>query len=46
MLVSFAISKPEGFIMMEKTNDEKVLANLASHLDGSWENFPKALVIF
>jgi hypothetical protein len=43
--VGYAISRPEDFIMAETTNDEEVLANLTSHLDGSWENFPKALMI-
>ncbi|KAK2383691.1 hypothetical protein QL285_071117 [Trifolium repens] len=42
MPVAYAISRPEDFVA---TKEGEVLANLASHLDGSWENFPKALMI-
>jgi hypothetical protein len=42
MPVAYAISRPEDFAA---TKEGEVLANLASHLDGSWENFPKALMI-
>jgi hypothetical protein len=40
LLVAYAISRPEDF-----TKEEEVLTNLTSHLDRSWENFPKALMI-
>ncbi|KAK2402269.1 hypothetical protein QL285_051805 [Trifolium repens] len=45
MPVAFAISRPEDFVMSEIRKDEEVLANLTSHLDGTWENFSKALMI-
>jgi hypothetical protein len=38
--VAYAISRPEDF-----AQEEEVLTHLTSHLDGSWENFPKALMI-
>ncbi|KAK2409752.1 hypothetical protein QL285_045156 [Trifolium repens] len=38
--VAYAITRPEDF-----TQGEEVLAHLTSHLNGSWENFPKTLVI-
>ncbi|GAU27461.1 hypothetical protein TSUD_161470 [Trifolium subterraneum] len=43
--VALAISRPEDFLPLP-SNEEKVALNyLAAHLDGSWENFPGALVI-
>ncbi|WJX89707.1 hypothetical protein P8452_71681 [Trifolium repens] len=38
--VAYAILRPEDF-----AQGKEVLTHLTSHLDGSWENFPKTLVI-
>jgi hypothetical protein len=38
--VAYAITRPEDF-----AQGEEVLDHLTSHLNGSWENFPKTLVI-
>jgi hypothetical protein len=45
MPVAFAITRPEDFILPAKPDGEEILNHLASHMDGTWENFPKALVI-
>ncbi|KAK2389826.1 hypothetical protein QL285_063389 [Trifolium repens] len=38
--VAYAISRPEDF-----AGEGEALTHLTSHLDGTWENFPKALMI-
>ncbi|GAU42325.1 hypothetical protein TSUD_25510 [Trifolium subterraneum] len=44
--VALAISKPEDFLPLPGNNEKDALDYLSAHLDGSWENFPGALVIF
>ncbi|GAU21867.1 hypothetical protein TSUD_33630 [Trifolium subterraneum] len=41
--VALAISRPEDFLPLP--NEKEALDYLSAHLDGSWENFPGALVI-
>ncbi|GAU28915.1 hypothetical protein TSUD_59270, partial [Trifolium subterraneum] len=43
--VALAISRPEDFLPLPKNEEKGALDYLAAHLDGSWENFPGALVI-
>ncbi|GAU32292.1 hypothetical protein TSUD_63090 [Trifolium subterraneum] len=43
--VALAISRPEDFLRLPNNNEKEALDYLAAHLDGSWENFPGALVI-
>jgi hypothetical protein len=45
MPVAYAISRPEDFILPQNNNEDGVLNHLTSHLNNTWENFPKALVI-
>ncbi|GAU46047.1 hypothetical protein TSUD_191180 [Trifolium subterraneum] len=43
--VALAISRPEDFLPLPNNEEKEALDYLAAHLDGSWENFPGALVI-
>ncbi|GAU47361.1 hypothetical protein TSUD_403640 [Trifolium subterraneum] len=43
--VALAISRPEDFLPLQTDEENGALDYLAAHLDGSWENFPGALVI-
>ncbi|GAU34258.1 hypothetical protein TSUD_210400 [Trifolium subterraneum] len=43
--VALAISRPEDFLPLQSDEEKGALDYLAAHLDGSWENFPGALVI-
>ncbi|GAU10441.1 hypothetical protein TSUD_423480, partial [Trifolium subterraneum] len=43
--VALAISRPEDFLPLQTEEEKGALDYLAAHLDGSWENFPGALVI-
>ncbi|GAU35488.1 hypothetical protein TSUD_384430 [Trifolium subterraneum] len=43
--VALAISRPEDFLPLRTDEERGALDYLAAHLDGSWENFPGALVI-
>ncbi|GAU35136.1 hypothetical protein TSUD_394620 [Trifolium subterraneum] len=43
--VALAISRPEDFFPLPLNEEKEALDYLAAHLDGSWENFPGALVI-
>ncbi|GAU35504.1 hypothetical protein TSUD_155350 [Trifolium subterraneum] len=43
--VALAISRPEDFLPLPNNGEKEALDYLAAHLDGSWENFPGALVI-
>ncbi|GAU11232.1 hypothetical protein TSUD_342220 [Trifolium subterraneum] len=43
--VALAISRPEDFLPLQTDEEKGTLDYLAAHLDGSWENFPGALVI-
>ncbi|GAU41894.1 hypothetical protein TSUD_170050 [Trifolium subterraneum] len=43
--VALAISRPEDFLPLPTDEEKGALDYLAAHLDGSWENFPGALVI-
>ncbi|GAU31790.1 hypothetical protein TSUD_22360 [Trifolium subterraneum] len=43
--VALAISRPEDFIPLQTDEEKGALDYLAAHLDGSWENFPGALLI-
>ncbi|GAU39756.1 hypothetical protein TSUD_219990 [Trifolium subterraneum] len=43
--VALAISRPEDFLPLQADEEKGALDYLAAHLDGSWENFPGALVI-
>ncbi|GAU46761.1 hypothetical protein TSUD_92560 [Trifolium subterraneum] len=43
--VALAISRPEDFLPLQTDEEKGALDYLATHLDGSWENFPGALVI-
>ncbi len=43
--VALAISRPEDFFPLQTDEEKGALDYLAAHLDGSWENFPGALVI-
>ncbi|GAU50692.1 hypothetical protein TSUD_410480 [Trifolium subterraneum] len=43
--VALAISRPEDFLHLQTDEEKGALDYLAVHLDGSWENFPGALVI-
>ncbi|GAU51226.1 hypothetical protein TSUD_136230 [Trifolium subterraneum] len=43
--VVLAISRPEDFLPLQTDEEKGALDYLAAHLDGSWENFPGALVI-
>ncbi|GAU10194.1 hypothetical protein TSUD_418670, partial [Trifolium subterraneum] len=43
--VALAISRPEDFLPLQTDEEKGALDYLAAHLDGSWENFPRALVI-
>ncbi|GAU45301.1 hypothetical protein TSUD_327590 [Trifolium subterraneum] len=42
--VALAISRPEDFLPLPLNEEKEALDYLAAHLDGSWENFPGALV--
>ncbi|MCI32630.1 hypothetical protein A2U01_0053844, partial [Trifolium medium] len=42
---SFTISRPGDFLPPPGSDEEGLMKHLAAHMDGSWENFPKALVI-
>ncbi|GAU34804.1 hypothetical protein TSUD_394300, partial [Trifolium subterraneum] len=43
--VALAISRPGDFLPLQTDEEKGALDYLAVHLDGSWENFPGALVI-
>ncbi|GAU50258.1 hypothetical protein TSUD_409040 [Trifolium subterraneum] len=43
--VALAISRPGDFLPFPNNEEKEALDYLAAHLDGSWENFPGALVI-
>ncbi|GAU40178.1 hypothetical protein TSUD_292830 [Trifolium subterraneum] len=43
--VALAISRPEDFLPLQADEEKGALDYLVAHLDGSWENFPGALVI-
>ncbi|GAU40449.1 hypothetical protein TSUD_397690 [Trifolium subterraneum] len=43
--VALAISRPEDFLPLQTDEEKGALDYLVAHLDGSWENFPGALVI-
>ncbi|GAU49235.1 hypothetical protein TSUD_183260 [Trifolium subterraneum] len=43
--VALVISRPEDFLPLPLNKEKEALDYLAAHLDGSWENFPGALVI-
>ncbi|GAU48084.1 hypothetical protein TSUD_81440, partial [Trifolium subterraneum] len=43
--VALAISRPEDFLPLPNNGEKEALDYLVAHLDGSWENFPGALVI-
>ncbi|GAU19161.1 hypothetical protein TSUD_89260 [Trifolium subterraneum] len=43
--VALTISRPEGFLPLPLNEEKEALDYLAARLDGSWENFPGALVI-
>ncbi|GAU19123.1 hypothetical protein TSUD_79460 [Trifolium subterraneum] len=43
--VALAITRPEDFLPLPDNNEREALDYFAAHLDGSWENFPGALVI-
>ncbi|GAU50817.1 hypothetical protein TSUD_410870, partial [Trifolium subterraneum] len=43
--VALAISRPEDFLPLQTDEEKGALDYLAANLDGSWENFPGALVI-
>ncbi|GAU45897.1 hypothetical protein TSUD_24990 [Trifolium subterraneum] len=43
--VALVISRPEDFLPLQTDEEKGALDYLAAHLDGSWENFPGALVI-
>ncbi|GAU40232.1 hypothetical protein TSUD_270320 [Trifolium subterraneum] len=43
--VALAISRPEDFLPLPNNEEKEALDYLSAHLDGSWENFPGALVI-
>ncbi|GAU19534.1 hypothetical protein TSUD_303470 [Trifolium subterraneum] len=43
--VALAISRPEDFLPLPTNEEKGALDYLDAHLDGSWENFPGALVI-
>ncbi|GAU26993.1 hypothetical protein TSUD_290450 [Trifolium subterraneum] len=43
--VALSISRPEDFIPLPNNDEKEALDYLAAHLNGSWENFPGALVI-
>ncbi|GAU51366.1 hypothetical protein TSUD_134070 [Trifolium subterraneum] len=43
--VALAISRPEDFLPLPNNDEKEALDYLVAHLDGSWENFPGALVI-
>ncbi|MCI44885.1 hypothetical protein A2U01_0066124, partial [Trifolium medium] len=42
---AFAISRPEDFLPSPGSDEEGLMKHLTAHMDDSWENFPKALVI-
>ncbi|MCI07470.1 hypothetical protein A2U01_0028539, partial [Trifolium medium] len=42
---TFAISRLEDFLPPPDADEEGLMKHLTAHMDGSWENFPKALVI-
>ncbi|GAU42207.1 hypothetical protein TSUD_375560 [Trifolium subterraneum] len=44
--VAFSVSRPEDFTPLPNNNEKEALNYLSVHLDGSWENFPGAIVIF
>ncbi|GAU47643.1 hypothetical protein TSUD_238620 [Trifolium subterraneum] len=43
--VALAISRPGDFLPLPNNKENEALDYLVTHLDGSWENFPGALVI-
>ncbi|GAU30613.1 hypothetical protein TSUD_62330 [Trifolium subterraneum] len=43
--VALTISRPEDFLPLQTDEEKGALDYLAAHLDGSWENFPGALII-
>ncbi|MCI26884.1 hypothetical protein A2U01_0048082, partial [Trifolium medium] len=42
---AFAILRPEDFLPPPDADEEGIMKHLTAHMDGSWESFPKALVI-
>ncbi|MCI49860.1 hypothetical protein A2U01_0071104, partial [Trifolium medium] len=45
VLTAFAITRLDDFMPPCDPDEEGLLKHLTAHLDGSWENFPKSLVI-
>ncbi|MCH81950.1 hypothetical protein A2U01_0002744 [Trifolium medium] len=43
--IAFAISWLEDFLPPPDADEEGLMKHLTAYMDGSWENFPKALVI-
>ncbi|GAU44580.1 hypothetical protein TSUD_136270 [Trifolium subterraneum] len=43
--VVYALSRPEDFLPRQDNSEKEALEYLSAHLDGSWENFPGAVVI-
>ncbi|PNX65760.1 hypothetical protein L195_g062759, partial [Trifolium pratense] len=41
----YAISKPEISLPSPDSNEEALMRHFNAHLNDSWENFPKAMVI-
>ncbi|MCI71757.1 hypothetical protein A2U01_0093020, partial [Trifolium medium] len=44
MPVAMAISRPEDFLSSPVEGEDRLMKHFAAHM-GTWENFPKALVI-
>ncbi|MCI51728.1 hypothetical protein A2U01_0072972, partial [Trifolium medium] len=42
---AFAITSLDDFLPPCNPDEEGLMKHLTAHMDGSWENFPKALVI-
>ncbi|MCI28937.1 hypothetical protein A2U01_0050140 [Trifolium medium] len=42
---AYAISRLEDFLPPPDADEEGLMTHLTAHIDGSWENFHKALVI-
>ncbi|MCI60601.1 hypothetical protein A2U01_0081857, partial [Trifolium medium] len=45
MPTAYAISRLKDFLPPPDADEEGIMKHLTAHMDGSWENFPKALVI-
>ncbi|MCI03001.1 hypothetical protein A2U01_0024035, partial [Trifolium medium] len=45
MPTAYAISRLEDFLPPPDADEEGIMKQLTAHMDGSWENFPKAIVI-